>query len=373
MSAPLHSRYTRYWEREAKKFHPRIADILRSFKKPARIYSFSENASKEAGGFSAAPPQELLKAVSNIRDPGGDLWLEFDWRAAVSGMQEAGIPVAPCGDEHPVRMAFLVTFKPAVMGRADISGVLIAGMNFTFYPNKANVLSPTVTFLGDDAHAMIDGNEDFLNYFAKMAKYPFEACAMGPGYLSMFNKPKNKADLVKLLLAGSIAILPFVKQKFRSLANDTNMFGDMNGNARVMLAVLATALLARPKDYVRDLNLPPKKTDPRERSGTEVIEIDLFIRPKMKVGHTIIRAVNAAERAKKRRHEVLGHWAYRTRPDGSDPTRCRGGGEHEWEDIEGTKSQVCITCSQKRWFRDKHERGDESQGRAPQKIYNVRA
>lgn len=372
MSAPLHSRFCRYFERDSRIFSDKVVGVLRQFRRPARIYSMTPNASFEAGALSGAHPRDLLAAYHALYDPGGNVWIELHWRDAIRGMFEAGVPVPEMDDGHPVKVGFLVVPRMA-MGGSFAGTAEFAVLNYYLYPNGSNMLGPTISMVSKEAALSIALTPEYLADFEYITGIPYQAFAMGPGYLNRWRTETDRKTTLDLALLGAISLLPHRKARNRNAKQEIGILCDVNGNARIALAALATVLYAKPVKYREDPDLPPVERNRKSGARSEVVEIDVYVKPKVKPGHTVIRHINAAERAKKRRHDVLAHWAYRQRKDGSDPLQCLPGRAHSFENVEGTKSQVCIYCDQKRWFRDKHERGDATLGAAPPKIYNVRA
>lgn len=366
MSAPLYSRYRRYADREAARF-PRTSLIARTipiWKRPdTRVYSLTDRASHEAGWWSGEPPGELLRAMSLHYLPMPQVWIELDWVAYNKGtnrrpledtraprvLDHDGNSVGLSGPDSPVRMGIMLQEKE--YDRASGKNA-IAGLLFYLYPTGTCFVGPVIFAWDSD---LKDEGES-----ARAS----ETVALGRTYIEKHGK--DHPVLMKRLQRRAI---------ISGLDKNTTLnFSEIEGTTRMAIAALTAVLAARPPVYAPNPNgavreRPVKHGAERDRP----IEVDLFIRERPRVSGGSIRAsVGHLEAVKKGRHTVAAHYAYRARADGGDPTACPKTPQHDFENIDGSKSQVCIYCGQKRWFKERHERGDEAYGIVPAKTYNVR-
>lgn len=385
MSAPLYSRYARYADREAQRF-PRgapIAKLVPMWKRPqTRVYSMSARASHEAGWWSGEDPGEILRAIGLHYLPSPWTWIEFDWRSYNKGSLRlpldtpdnqhypgGGMTNVVNGPTSPVRMAFMF-FRPGwatkVVGapkwEAGHKDEGIMALLFYLYPNGGCFVGPPIVYWHP---------EHPLAYYVSAPDIgpnllsPPEF-AIGRSYVSQYGgkQPRLTDRLMKQVGLTSIG------------ANVKVPWEELDGTTRCAIAVLTATLAARPPAYP-ETPTPGPARDRKPEWGTKErpIEVDLFIRERpRKPGGSIRASVGHLEGIKKGLHTVGAHYAYRNRADGKDPTKCPTSetGVHDFEDIPGTKSQVCVMCGQKRWFKDQHQRGDEAYGVVPQKIRNVR-
>jgi len=381
MSAPLYSRYCRYIDRDIKRF-PRkaaIGQLIPMWKRPqTRIYSLSSRASHEAGWWSTEDPGELLRAISLQYLPAPYVWMEYDFRAHDLGSlrlpidtQSKSLDIIRGDGEIPSRVAFMffrteaaIKLFPLKLAGSGEGGIM--ALTYYLYPSGGCFVGPPIVHWDTRGPLMRKGG-DIAEPVDATGRTEADY-ALGTGYLDLhegehprlMNKLKTRVGLTAI---GSNLHTPW---------------SEINGHTRSAISILTAALSARPPAYVHDLGRP---SAPRREAewGTKErpIEVDLFIRERArKPGASIRASVGHLEGIKKGLHMVGAHYAYRARADGGDPTICpvrphRSLG-HDFEDIAGTKSQVCVHCGQKRWFRDQHQRGDEAYGIVPQKVRNVR-
>lgn len=385
MSAPLYSRYCRYADREAKRFphHSRMRELIPLWKRPqTRVYSLTPRASHEAGWWSGEEPGELLKAISLHYLPAPFTWIEFDWRAYNKGSMRMPLDapddtevrrgtstVIVNGPDTPLKLGFMFFMTKDLLrdarsaeerfGDADN---LIA-LTFYLYQTGACFVGPAVVHWHptQPIKVQVDGKEvigpeDLMGY----------GHGVGHDYLRQYEEQHPRLTLRLRQLLG-----------VRILGDPLAGIGKaVDGFARCAAAVLTATLSARPPTYAPALT-GIKAGDSKPEWGTKArpMEVDLFIRERpRKPGGSIRASVGHLEGVKKGLHLVGAHYAYRNRGDGKDPTLCYSGmdGLHDFEDIPDSKSQVCVICNQKRWFKDQHKRGDEAYGIVPRKIRNVR-
>ena len=403
MSAPLYSRFRRYSDREIKRYPKKsyMARILPSWKRPdTRVYSLSERASYEAGYWSTAEPAELLRGLSMAYLPTPQVWIEFDWyhfnkgtnRIPFDDHQRQVIMSADGYEPHnpataPVRMGMMYYQPNTPQGKGEWRGPsgCIMGFMFYVYPSGSSYIGPPVfgfhpsepidppieivDTTGGLRHMMernLTGNFASPGFLEDKRGLKLERIAMGVSYCKR-EEPKHPRLIKRLQERTMLTTLAHSKAV---------SWKEIEGSTRIALAVLTAALSAKAPHY--DPTSPKDLSAPRERPrGPErdrPIEVDLFIRERpRKPGGSIRASVGHLEAVRKGLHTVAAHYAYRSRKDGGDPRDCTRAAQHDFEKIEGSKSQVCIFCGQKRWFKQMHERGDEAYGVVPSKTYNVRA
>lgn len=377
MSAPLYARYRRYADREASRF-PRGSDMAKTatlWKRPdTRVYSLTERASHEAGWWSTEDPGELLRAMSMHYLPMPQVWIEIDWMAYNRGagrlpLQSAqpGLVVGRNGIEvmtsenSPLRVGFML-YQPVKATNPRFQPTIMGHM-FYLYGLGTCFIGPVMFawHATEDLNLMRKTNETGQSYRVEEAL----RAAAGNDYLTRHEK--NSPRLAKRLTER-------VFLTYMGPGRNTASFKEIDGTTRMAIAALTAALSARPPSYAPN-PLRPSETRPAAPASERdrPVEVDLFIRERPRVmGGSIRASVGHLEAIKKGLHTVAAHFAYRSRSDGGDPTICTKSAQHDFEDIDGTKSQVCVFCGQKRWFKERHERGDEAYGIVPAKTYNVR-
>lgn len=405
MSAPLYARYRRYAEREAARFPRRsiVADMIPTWRRPdTRVYSLSERASHEAGWWSGNDPGELLRAMALHYLPLPRVWIELDWRAFSLGTNR--LPLTPTSDakmhfsgvegihgydpiKAPLRLGLMLHQTEILHqnGGFHIPRDTILGYLFYLYPtgacfvgppifgwhatkpvtipiekvNTAATQFPTGRGLAGDWAAFGDG---------KSAKLRPEELAPGLSYSRRWEKDHPRL-LHRLQSQMMLTTLRY--------GNHEPPWSEIEGTTRIALAALTAALSAKPAHGAahdpKAAPVPTQKARGAERDRP--IEVDLFIRERPRnPGQSLRASVGHLEGIKKGLHTVAGHYAYRARADGADPETCPINplGIHDFEAVVSGKTEVCILCGQKRWFRAQHQRGDEAYGIVPQKVYNVR-
>jgi len=381
MSAPLYSRYRRYADREARRFHKgSMARLLiPKWKRPhTRVYSLSDRASYEAGAWSSYPPAVLIKAMGQHYLPTYNVWIELDFLSYQQGVNripyesenrgsthtQEGVLVAK-DDQFPVRMAVLLfeptqgqTGKEPLPDHTGGTGC-IAGLLFYLFPTGTSFIAPVT-------YGWYTGESE--------KNSPYTLCperqkqALSPVYAGRYAN-KNPRTLKRLMRRVHLEMVGT-----DALISESKLTKEVYGTTRLAIAALSAALSARSAQFEADMLADPNKPLKGRKGGEnrQPIEVDLFLRDRPKrPGGSINASIGALETLKKGLHTVGGHWAYRRRKDDNDPTQCPKGAEHLWESIEGTKTQVCLACGQKRWFRDQHQRGDAKYGVASTKTYNV--
>jgi hypothetical protein len=369
MAAPLYSRYKRYIDRDVRVYQksaPKMARLIRNWKKSSTlVYSLSRNASYEAGWFSTEPPKVLLDALQSLYLPKEEVWVEVDWRAVMAGSLRIDIDhpdVDELYGEAPVRMGLL-----AARGDTENNSFVIMGY-FLWATGRVD-LGPVITEI--DKSCELRNNRDLRDLVYKKVGFDIDEAGIGLGYRDRYAEEhprlyKKLAGALDLLLPGRDPNAP------HSLTAYVRLMKEVHGTARLYLAILAALVAAQPPRYVPDGEAPPRERKDHSGTAKAPYEIDLFLRSKPKPGRSIAASLRAVERRKKMAHTVGGHYAYRARKDGGDPTVCTVSDHHDFEKIEGTKSEVCIFCDQRRWWKAEHERGDETLGRVGQKVRNIR-
>lgn len=391
MAAPLYSRYRRYADREAARLPKgsHIRTLLPMWKRPdTRVYSLSERAAHEAGAWSALPPGELLRGLSLQYLPTRQVWVEWPWSPMVLGSLNRPIdgPLADVGVNHaghdssPVRVASLYkqTDDPAKCkgDRRDLfvdktfpPGTIIALFVY-LYPNGSFFVGPTFSAWHPTKNVdlFVEGAvldlpvEDRAKEMSLMRDV-----AIGFHYGDRYGKQnpqlfKRLRDKMGVTIIGKL------------LSRSDGPVHNLHGTTRLQIAALMAALSAKPPKYAPVTDGRPSRDSGPSGPKRTVVEVDLFLRERKRVGDSLRASVGHAEGVKKGLHRVGAHYAYRRPEHGGDPTICPKTqfGMHDWEPIDGTKSEVCIVCGQKRWHKEAHERGDEKYGIVPPKTYNVR-
>lgn len=371
MPAPLYNRYCRYADREARKMHKKTAmrRVVKAWKHPnTRVYALSDNAAYEAGWWSTNSPAELLRGLSLQYLPQRTVWVEFPWIPMMRGssrlprdhegplMGYTREGVREVGEDSPVRVG-------AMLCKRDLWNTMHSTYNAVsdheniychltyLYPNGSLVFSPVVCAwaLGSDKVTPED------------VEPRFSEAAVGRGYIDTWQDKHPR--LLKTLRSRMMLAAPVIMS-----------LDEVQGTTRICMAALMAALSAKTPqpnaaakgDEVRS----PSPSGPKR----EVVEVDLFIRQKQRPGESLRASVGRMDGIKRGLHKVGAHYNYRRTEDGSDPTVCSVSkfGYHDWEAIPNTKSECCVLCGQKRWFKDAHERGDERYGVSKPKTYNVR-
>jgi hypothetical protein len=389
MSAPLYSRYTRYAEREANRF-PRksiIGRMIPTWKRPSTtVFALSERAAHEAGWWSSEPPGELLRGLSLQYMPTERVWIEWDWRQMIAGSQRAefgqdteivmrGRGGLSFQDENsPIRVGAMIrqTCPREEVGEKadrwfdkDLPEGTFMAMLFYLYRNGTCFVGPTFSYWhGSESmvpmsHLATEGNAEKAGYL--------HLGAVGNHYALTY-KEQNPRLTQKLTNQMFILLIG------RKGVGQHGELDEVQGTTRLIQAALMAALSAKPTQYDADPNLPPRERKKRGGKGRRVHEVDLFIRERRKPGASLKSSVGHMEGVKKGLHTVGAHYAYRRRDDGADPRVCtvEPSGIHDFEEVHGTKSEVCVLCGQRRWFKDAHERGDEAYGIVPRRVRNVR-
>lgn len=379
MPAPLYSRYRRYADREANRFAKaaKFRGLVRLWKRPeTRVYSLSNRAAYEAGAWSTLPVGDLLRGMSAQYLPAPFVWVEVPWPMLQAG--SAGIPVegmeTRLRKDTPVRVAAMLfqSSEPSPDRPKEVKWLdasmppkTILSLVCYLYPNGSVFVGPLLCMWSPDQALWPLMNE--IAEESDEERDSMVSTGIGDHYLS--KRAQANPRLTKKLrerMACTIA-----GTTFRQTPEARQEFG---GISRLLMACLMAALSAKPPKYP-----PAKEGASPGRSGPSgpkrtVTEVDLFLRERQRQGESLRASVGVVEGIKKGLHKVGAHYAYRKRSDGRDPTVCymTQFGMHDWEPIEGTKSEVCAVCGQKRWFKAAHERGDEKYGVVPPKTYNVR-
>lgn len=396
MSAPLYSRFKRYADREAKRFpkKTKIRHWIPRWKSPhARAYSLTDNAALEVGRYSSMPPSELLRGMQSHELPAPYLWVEVPFDALMAGsfgssleeyrgnvknpitLQADGTTLDLPENEMPVRAGFMFSQTGRFEGepgavfdyRKDEEGQGLIFFIISYLTRSGSF------YIGPIIGAwMPDGNPLPVAYTKD--EYIFEWAGLGKTYLSRDDQPRL---MKKLHAATSQFVLGGAhvdKVYGSSRATLERLNAETQGSTRLAIALLTACMTAKAPHYTPGPDATPAEVREAKRRAREVVEIDLFLRQRERPGHSIRASVGALEAQKKREHTVGAHWAYRARKDGGDPTECPNTqfGYHDFEPVDGTKSEVCIMCGQKRWRKDAHKRGDPSLGQVAPKIYNVR-
>lgn len=384
MSAPLHNRYKRYADREAKRFvkGSSTRPLITQWKRPdTRVYSLSDRASYEAGAWSTSSPKDILRAIDSHYLPLDHVWIEFDFWSYQKGVNNVSLEN---GDEYllyegttvksmaysnaPMRLG-LMLYHPLIALRKTDEPALrddIAAIVFYLYPNGTSFIGPSI--VGWEVHT-----EEGREY------HPNDRSLMGRLALSKFYMERYRDKNPRLLhrLCGRIyqGMLGIGRVPLATLEESSR---ETMGTTRMAIAVLTAALSARahrPAPMESDRQPGTPKT-PCERDRP--IEVDLFIRerPRQGAGASIKASIGHLETVRKGLHKVGRHYAYRRRDDGGDPTRCTKSfnevQHHHFERIEGTATEVCLACGQRRWLKKEHQRGDPKYGNLIPKTYNVR-
>ena len=242
------------------------------------------------------------------------------------------------------------------------------------YPNGTFYLGPTFPFwnsyhsveqLSKAVLADKDGMAKDQMQNRQVKRRNLHKAALGTHYVETYEKKHPRLietlqDRMTMILIGNSAV--------------TADFIEGQGTARLIIAALMACLSAKRDLYTHDQDVPPRERKFTDQPNRNTIEVDLFIRQRVKPGASIRASAGHMNSVNKGLHDVGAHYAYRKRADGSDPTICHTSetSYHDFEEVPGTKSEVCILCHQKRWFRETHQRGDEAYGIVPRKVMNVR-
>lgn len=391
MSAPLYNRYRRYADREARRF-PKAASLRRIiplWKRPdTTLYSMSENAAYEAGCWSREGPGEMLRGMSLQYLPTSRVWIEWDWRAMTAGSQ--GRPITSPETEllamtnegvRPYEQDTIPVRVGAMIHQVDRSGLLnhkgwhdadlppgtFMGLLTYVYPSGTFLLGPTLSFWNPD-HDLLPLRQSILpdgepNTEAK--RDILRTAGVGSHYIAKMGE-QNPRLCDRLRNRMNMVVIGKTK--------DASAYGEVQGTARLTMAALMACLSAKRTQYVPD----PEHETRKRKSGTSgsrpVVEVDLFLRHRTRPGASLKASVGHMEGVKKGLHHVGAHYAYRRRSDNGDPRECpkHPDGYHSFEGLPDTKSEVCVLCGQKRWFKDSHKRGDEAYGVVGRKVQNVR-
>jgi len=378
MSAPLYNRFRRYADREVKRFPKKafMRLIIPSWKRPdTRVYSLSDRASYEAGYWSAMKPSELLRGLSMAYLPTPQVWIEFDWLTYNKGTnhvpwddttQEIMLAKGNSYEVHnaetaPVRIGamFYQPNTPQGKGEWQAPAGCIMGFLYYVYPTGTCLLgAPAFGFHTSETMEppteFIDNQEQLKRATqGESHKYTYphlldrgsdvllEEVALGTSYCRSYQElePRLLKRLQDRMMLTTLAHRP------------VPLWSQIDGTTRIALSLLVAALSAKPPHYVpvldKDGNPLPER--PRGSERDRPIEVDVFIRDRPhKPGRSIRASVGHLEAVKKGLHTVAAHYAYRSRADGGDPTQCRRAPAHDFEKIEGSKSEVCTFCGQKR-------------------------
>lgn len=380
MAAPLYSRYKRHADREAARFPKKstIRSLVPLWRRPDTwVYSLSARASHQAGWWSTSEPGELLRALSVQFMPADRVWIEVDWKALLNGaahlpLDGSGVPSDPGAlktpdhsvDQVPIRVGMMLA--KALPGQVPVAPMLdqdvIYGLLTYLYPNGALFIGPYCAYwsLGD-----VVVNERMDHPDALIANAP-----IGRPYRDLYQAKHPRLHKQVLKRMG----LTVMGEEQVGLVKARSLLSNGEGTTRLMVAALTSCLAAkRAKPGEPGADIATVEANPRQ-ANRHTIEVDLFLRESKEPGKALRRSVGHLEGIKKGLHMVEAHYAYRARKDGADPKVCPVSqfGYHDWESIEGTHSEVCALCGQRRWFKDKHKRGDEAYGIVGQKVRNVR-
>ncbi len=373
MSAPLYSRFKRKIDRELRAYkRTLIPNAIRSFKRSdTRIYSISRRASFEAGAWSISHPKELLQFIEEIEFPTQRVWVECDWVEVLAGATGGAYTEDMTwgnSDGRPIRMGFLFEKEP---GSDQIVFFI-----FNLYEGGSVRLQP-LTFLITKKDRDFTWEPNTVEEIKKRMGVDLESAPLGLNYFTnykenprLINKLKKKLDMGILFPSERESAKKTRLERFKSAEMLAEIMRETHGTPRLALGALAVCFSAKAMKYEpigKDVPIEPVEIVSHEG----VHEINLYVRDRPRGKSPVRHGLLRQAQKKKALHTVGGHWAYRQRKDGSDPTRCELG-RHDFEDVENTHSQVCLKCGQKRWWREAHERGDEQYGVVPQKTFNVR-
>lgn len=386
MSAPLYNRFCRYSDREAKRFprHTALRQMIPTWKRPSTtVFTLSDRAAYEAGWWSTEAPGELLRGMSVQYMPTERVWIEWNWKEMQNGSARMPIdsPViigstreglewvedrAPLRVGAMIRQSAYADEQRKKDGWFDLTcppGSFMAMLCY-LYPNGTFFLGPTFSFwhptetMGHLTKSIVDMNVE------KAAN--LHIAALGDHYLKRWGEQHPR---LSDRLTERMAMILIGKD-----ATEATSFAEVQGTTRLIMSALMAAISAKPTKYVEDPDRPSK--DRKNRGGPKrpIVAVDLFMRERKRPGASLRASVGAQEAIKKGLHTVGAHYAYRSRQDGSDPRVCpiHPNGTHDFEEIPDTKSECCVLCEQKRWFRDSHERGDEAYGIVPRRVKHVR-
>lgn len=383
MAAPMFHRFCRRFDRIMKpieKPFPRFHNTARLYRKQAKVYDLTSNASREMGAFSMKSPAELMEVVNDFQLPTKYVWVEFDFQAFKDG--EGQLPVSwLSGEDNTRRMAILLesnihetledgTVEGAGWGAAAI--YLSNGGDMTPSPLWYAVCRPE--------HRKWYWGKILANYEEPSALEdalgrPLKEVPLGTVYCDQWRneQPRKFKELVECT---GVGYFPCTKKHIHKLAamNSVTLLNETGGLSRIIIAAMAAIMTAKGARYLRPVDGDPEIRERRQGGSQERYEpttYDVYLTPKAVPGHTLLKG--ARDAARMRLHEVAGHWCYRQHEDGRDPTKCTVGAHHDWEDIDGTVSQECILCGQRRWWRDAFKRGDETLGVVPKKVTRIRA
>lgn len=390
MPAPLYNRFCRYAQREAKRY-PRHSDLQRmipQWKRPSTsVFSLSDKAAYEAGWWSTEPPGDLLRASSLHFMPTERAWIEWNWKHMSAGsarlknwwedqnqllMSQSNSGIKVMDDSAPARVGAMIRRSAfddehrIKDGWFDLScppGTFMALLTY-IYPNGTFFVGPTISFwhptetVAHLTESIVDGDRD--------KQTTIHMTALGTQYCERYGN-KNPRLFNRLCEQSALIMIGKPDATYASMK-------EVEGTTRLIMSALTAVLSAKPTTYTPDDSIEPRKRKKRSGSRRAVVEVDLFIRHRSRPGASIKSSVGHQEAVKKGLHTVGAHYAYRARKDGGDPRVCDVGlgGHHSFEEVEGTNTEVCVLCGQKRWFKKAHERGDEAYGIVPRKIKNIR-
>lgn len=339
MAAPLHSRFKRFCERDTRPFKEHTP--FRYWKNKALVYSLTDTASSAMREFALQPPGELLAQLREVIMPGERVWVEYAFRE-----HSANSVVSTYEEDSPIRQAFL--FETFTDDPSRIHAYV-----YNLYPTGKTFMMPVACTLDLDGKAFkqhlvaVEGKD--VPEYAKRRMLEF---GVGYHYCEVHRSDPNLRPLLDHAQQGII-----VKAMRQDILE--GMMETANGTARLAICCLIGIGMAKRRKYrtgTEEVEIP---RDPKPSDYKRVYEVDLFLTPKVNVRKHVING-QIVDRKKPGRHPVRGHWAYRSRRDGLDPRVCHvsPGGLHDWEDVEGTKSQVCVLCAQKRWIKPPQVRGE---------------
>lgn len=366
MVAPLHSKYRRNFDRDVKLVQMLTSASLRKhlflFKNKARVYELTANASREAGVFSTQGVPDMLEALRALYLPTDRVWVEVDWNAMQEGVEDGGLLGHPPSPDRPCRLAFLY----ARDGETNIEVYV-----YYLYPSGKTMFGPAALSLASEpSDVLTKGYAKAMKQDRHLTKFVMNAAG---GYAWHSRNDDDHPRLANRLRA-QWSLVPAGYEKLDEKAC-VDILKEMNGTGRVAVAALSACIAARAPGFIPSTDGEERERRQRDGERHTAASVDLFIRPTTRKGKTILRALRAAEAQRRRQYEVGAHWNYRHRDDGGDPMVCpvHERGHHDFERIEGTQSEECALCGQRRWFKRAHKRGDPSVGVVPPKRYRVRA
>lgn len=370
MPAPLFSRFYRRVADDTKHLPHHGYDRLRigllEHRVRAKVYTLDDAAAHEAGRIASLPPHRLLPLFAGLRMPFTDIWVEFNLPPMRQALIENGLDTIPSDEGLPERVGFGIVQRAA----ADD----IVAVTFARFPNGSTMLGRFLLYLSGKSGELTPEAIAARNSLSLRTGVNMLAAGVGGAYSEVFaNDPKltefmDRLDAAPLLPKGRTNMLDYVRESLAFTAQ-------ASGQARLAAACLAVITAATARPALRAAKEVQERSKDSPRRNTTITEVSLFTpeaRPRRLITERVHQAITR-EAAKKREHDVSGHWNYRKKGvEKFDKLFCPDGQPHDFErDILNDHREGCTRCGAARWFKNSFKRGDPALGQAPRKVHNV--